>query len=273
LREEKAAWEPVEGQQPKDGQLVNVTVTTIEDGQVADATAQPYEFVMGQGRAIPALEEQIMTLSPGETRDADLRYPEDHPDPARQGTTRQVRITLHGAKTQVLPPLDDAFAREIGDFEDVAALQAVVRTDLEREASRTSENQLREELVTKLAEANGVPAPHSLTHRLMHAYAEAYRVDPGQMEAFEQSFQPVAEAQVRRELIIEAVATAQNLQATEGDLDRKVSELAATRGVDAGKLYASLQQGNRLAELERSLTEDRVFEWLLQQSTVTESAS
>ena len=143
LREEKAAWEAVEGDHPSVGHLVNVTVITLVDGQAPDASAQPYEFVMGQGRALPALEEQIMALSTGQTADVDLRYPDDHPDPARQGTTRRMRITLHGVKRQLLPPLDDAFAREIGEFQDVGALQAAVRTDLEKEAARTAELQLR----------------------------------------------------------------------------------------------------------------------------------
>ena len=52
-----------------------------------------------------------------------------------------------------------------------------------------------------------------------------------------------------------------------------MAELAAARGVEPGKLYASLQQANRLGELERSLTEEKTFSWLLGQSTVTEGAA
>ena len=73
--------------------------------------------------------------------------------------------------------------------------------------------------------------------------------------------------------MLDAGATAQNLHATEQDLDARVAELAGARGVEPGKLYASLQQANRLGELERSLTEEKTFSWLLGQSTVTESAA
>ena len=93
------------------------------------------------------------------------------------------------------------------------------------------------------------------------------------MKRLRRSFQPIAEAQVKRELILDAVATAQNLRATEADIDDRVAKLAAARGVEPGKLYASLQQNHRLGELEHSITEEKVFAWLLQQSTVTEDAA
>src|SRR2546422_611098 len=78
-------------------------------------------------------EERIMTLLPGETTDAEVRFPEDHPDERRRGQTRRVRVTLHDVKRQELPPLDDGFAREVGDFENLEALRAAVRHDLEHE--------------------------------------------------------------------------------------------------------------------------------------------
>ena len=269
VREQKATWSPLDGVQPKPGHLVSVTVTTIEAGKQS-AGAQPYELVLGEGQTIPEVEEQIMALSPGGTADADVRFPEDHPDVARRGETRRVRIALHEVKEQILPALDDAFARELGDFDSVAALRARIEEDLKAEAVRTADQGVRDQLVRTLVEANGVPAPQSLVHRLIHAYAEGYRIEPAQFDTFAASFEPVAQAQVKRELVLDAVSTAQNLRTTEAELDARVAELAAARGVEAGKLYASLQQGKRLGELERTITEEKTFAWLLAQSTVTE---
>lgn len=272
LREQKASWTPLEGVQPKPGHLVSVTVTTLEEGK-APAETQPYGLVLGQGQTIPDVEERIMALTPGQTVDADVRFPDDHPDSARRGESRTVRITLHEVKEQVLPALDDAFARELGDFDSAATLRAKVREDLEAEAVRTADQGVREQLVQKLVEANAVPAPASLVHRLVHAYAEAYQIPQGQFDTFAASFEPVAQTQVRRELTLDAIATAQNLHATEADLDARVAEMAAARGVDAGKLYGALQQGKRLGELERTITEEKTFDWLLAQSTVTEGTA
>ena len=272
LREQRGTWTPLTGVRAKPGNLVTVTVTTLEDG-VEPTPGQPHDLVLGQGQAIPELEEQVMALAPGETTDAEVRFPEDHADESRRGKTRKVRITVHEVKEQVLPDLDDALARELGDFDSLASLTARVREDLESDARRRSDDELNGELLRQIGEANSVPAPPSMVHRLLHAYAESYRVEAAQFETFAKSFESIAQAQVKRELILEAVATAQNLRATEGDLDDRVAKLAASRGIEPGKLYASLQQAKRLGELEHTITEEKVFGWLLQQSTVTEGAA
>jgi trigger factor len=271
LQEQKAAWLPVTGEQPSPGQMVRVEVAPLEDGN--PGTAQPYDLVLGQNQAIPELEERIMALRPGESADSEVRFPDDHPDESRRGQSRRVRVTLHEVKRQELPTLDDAFAREVGDFEDLAALRAAVRQDLEREAAQEADAQVRQALLSQVIEANQVPAPESLVHRLMHGYADMYRIPQEQLAQFEQQFHPVAETQVRRDLALEALVEAQGLRATEAELDARIAQLAEARAVPVAELYGNLQKANRLGELERSITEEKAFAYLLSQSTVDEATS
>lgn len=268
LREQKASWTPLEGSRPKTGQMVTVAVTTV--GDAAPEPSKPYSMVIGKGQAIPDLENLVMGLMPGETAEGDVRFPDDHPDEARRGEARRVSVALHEVKEQVLPPYDDAFAREVGEFESAEALTAVISADLAEEAVRTADQGVREQLIDHLVRANDVPAPPSLVRRLVRAYAQGYGIDAERIDAFAGSFAPIAEAQVRRELVLDSVGSAQNLQATEGDIDARVAALASARGVEPGALYASLQQARRLDELERTITEEKTFAWLLEQSTVTE---
>jgi trigger factor len=270
LREDKAAWLPVEGQKPAPGQLVRVEVAPIEDGQ--PGPAQPYTLVLGERQAIPELEERIMTLLPGESMDTEVRFPEDHPDASRRGQSRRVRLTLHEVKRQDLPPLDDAFAREVGEFENRAALRAAVRADLEREAAREADARVRQALLQQVIEANNVPAPESLVHRVLHGFTHVYKVPEDQRATFEAQLRPVAVAQVQRDLALDALVEAHGLKATEAELDERIARLAAARNLPPGELYSALQQSNRLAELERTLTEEKAFAFLLSQSTVEEES-
>jgi trigger factor len=271
IQEHKAAWIPVEGTKPTPGQMVRVEVAPLENGVAGPA--QPHDLVLGDNQAIPELEERIMTLLPGETAEADVRFPDDHADESRRGQTRRVRITLHEVKRQELPPLDDALAREAGDFESLDALRSAVRQDLEREAAREADSEVRRNLIGQLVDANRVEAPHSLVHRLLHGYAEMYKVPEDQMAGFEQQFHGVAEAQVKRDLALDALVEAHGLRATESELDERINAMASTRGVPAGQVYASLQKANRLQELERSITEEKAFDFLLTQSTVEDVRS
>ena len=271
IQEQKAAWIPVEGVKPTPGQMVRVDVAPIENGVAGPS--QPHDLVLGDNQTIPELEERIMSLLPGETTESEVRFPDDHPDESRRGKTRQVRITLHEVKRQDLPALDDALAREAGDFESLEALRAAVRQDLEREAAREADTGVRRDLIAQLVEANNIEAPHSLVHRLMHGYAEMYKVPEDQLPAFEQQFHQIAETQVKRDLALDALVEAHGLRATEAELDERINTMASARGVPAGQIYASLEKSKRLAELERAITEEKVFAFLLTQSTVEEVKS
>jgi trigger factor len=271
IQEHKAAWIPVEGAKPAPGQMVRVEVAPVENG-VAGA-AQPHDLVLGENQAIPELEERIMSLLPGESTEAEVRFPDDHADESRRGQARQVRIALHEVKRQELPPLDDALAREAGDFESLDALRAAIRSDLEREASREADSEVRQQLLSQIVEANRVEAPHSLVHRLIHGYAEMYKVPEEQLPGFEQQFHQIAETQVKRDLVLDALVETHGLRATEAELDARINGIAEARGAPAGQVYASLQKANRLQELERSITEGKVFDFLIKQSTIEEVKS
>jgi FKBP-type peptidyl-prolyl cis-trans isomerase (trigger factor) len=108
---------------------------------------------------------------------------------------------------------------------------------------------------------------------VVRGYAKAYEIPEAQLESFAAEFRPVAEGQVRRDLALDAVAEANQLYATEADVDARVAELAAARNVTPAQLYASLEKASRLRELEHGVTEEKTFAFLLGQSTVEETAS
>lgn len=266
LREQKAPWAPVSDEKPKPKDLVQVTIAQRENGEVKEP--QPYQLVLGEGRAIPEVEERIMTLLPGETVDATVRFPDDFPEEAKRGQTRDIRVALQEVKRQQLPELSDAFAREVGDFESLDALRKAVRADLEQDALREADSRVRSDLLEQIIAANNVTAPRALVQRALGAFAQAYGVPEDKLEQFAGEFRPIAEAQVRRDLVLDYLVEAHKLAATEAELDARIQEMAAKRGVPAGQLYASLEKNKRLRDLERGMTEEKVFKFLLSQSTV-----
>jgi trigger factor len=266
LRAQKAPWVPVEGERPKPKDMVQVTLAQREGAEVKDA--QPYQLVLGEGRAIPDVEERIMALTPGETVDAIVRFPDDFAEEAKRGQTRDVRITLHEVKRQHLAELNDDFAREVGDFEHLEALRQAIREDLEKDAEREGDARVRAELIEQIVQANRVVAPRALVERALYAYAQAYGIPEDRLQQFATEFRPIAEAQVRRDLVLDWIVEHEKLQATEAELDARIQELAARRDMTAAQLYASLEKAKRLRDVERSLTEEKVFAFLLSQSTV-----
>ena len=266
LRDQRAAWSPVE-QQPAPGDMVTVELATAEDGSEVPEPRE-YRIVLGGGQAIAGIEELIMELTPGQSVERPVRWPEDFPDEAQRGKTKVVRVALKDVKRKSLPEIDDAFAREVGDFESLESLRAAIERDLRDHVTREADAAVRSQLLDEIAAANRFDVPQSWVSQLIDGYMQAYKIPEGERERFATEFRGVAERQVRRDLIIDTIAEREKLSATESDIDKRVAEVASKRNADPGQVYASLQKAGRLKEIEHSITEDKVFAWLLERNTV-----
>ena len=125
----------------------------------------------------------------------------------------------------------------------------------------------------QLIEANGIVAPPSMVDRMLHSLLHAYGVEPDKQDAFNTEFRPIAAAQVKRELLLSGVAEKEGLKASEADVDARIARIAEQRSATPAQIYASLEQAKRLPELTRSLTEEKVFDFLLSKSTISEVKS
>jgi trigger factor len=266
LRDQRASWSPVT-EKPAPADMVTVLLATAEEnGEIPEG--KEYRIVLGGGQAIPGIEELIMRLTPGETVEQTVKWPDDFPDEAQRGTSKPVRVTLQDVKRKALPELDDAFSREVGDFESLDALTSAVRKDLESHAERESDAGVRQQIIDHIVQANAFDVPPSWVNQIVEGYMKAYQVPAEEFERFSAEFKPIAERQVRRDLIIDTISEQEKLKATEADIDARVAEVAEKRKADPGQVYASLQKAGRLQEIERSITEEKVFKWLLERNTV-----
>ncbi|MEO7367359.1 MAG: trigger factor [Gemmatimonadaceae bacterium] len=268
IRDQRATWAPIDGN-PSPGDMVNVEISA---GDKLDTDANSYPIVLGSGQAIPGIEELIMEATPGQTVERPVRWPDDFPDETQRGQTKTVRVKLQDVKRKSAPDLDDAFAREVGDFDSLEALRTAVRSDLVENTSRAADAEVRQKLIDEIIGANPFDVPQSWVRQFAQNYAEAYKIPEEEREKFGTEFRSMAERQIRRDLVVETIAEKESLAASEKDLDDRISEQAEKRGVNPGQLYAQLEKGGRLKEIERSLTEDKVFKWLLEKNEVqTES--
>ena len=266
LREQKGDWAPVEDK-PAPGDMVTVMLSTAEaDGTMPEG--REFRLVLGGGQAIAGIEELIMEAGPGQTIERLVRWPDDFPDESQRGSTKNARVDVTDVKRKSLPALDDAFAREVGDFDTVEALRAAVRVDMAAHAKREADADVRGQLIEKIVEANGFEVPNSWVNQLIEGYMQMYGVPDAEKQRFAVEFRPMAEKQVRRDLIIDTLAERESLVASAADVDARIEEMAKARNVDPGQVYAQLQKAGRLQEIEREITESRVFTWLLERNAI-----
>lgn len=267
MREQKAEWTPIEDK-AAEGDMVTVLLATADaDGSLPEG--KEYRLVLGGGQAIAGIEELIMETGPGATAEKSVRWPDDFPDETQRGVSKLVRVVVKDVKRKALPALDDAFAREIGDFDTLDALRAAVKTDMGEHAKREADADVRGQLIKQIVEANAFDVPKAWVMQLVDGYMQMYGVPEAQKQTFATEFFPMAENQVRRDLIVDTIAEREKLQASASEVDARVEALAKARNADPGQVYAQLQKQGRLSEIEREITEERVFAWLLEKNPVT----
>lgn len=284
VRTERAVLHPVEDDtHPDYGDEVTVEMTDLnaaeEEGEEETEEDRTFRFALGEGQAIPDIEEAIRTLSVGQENEFTVRFPEDFPDPEQAGVEQRLRIRLASFRRREMPELDDDFAKSLGDFEDIAALRVRILEDLRTDAERRSEADLRAQLVKQVVDANPFDVPDSMVQRwidfssgLVDNTGKRRPLTPEQEEQFSQYreiMRPQGEAAVKRMMVVEALAEREGLRATEDDIDARVEELARQHDRTPGDVWLELERSGQLQVLENEIVEDKVFDYLKQQNAVS----
>ncbi len=269
LRQQQALWKPVD-RKPAASDSVEVTITPLEQ-ETSESEGQPYRFTLGEGRAIPDVEAAIMTLDPGSTAEFTVTFPDDFEDEEQRGKSRRLQIELRQVLEQELPTLDDEFAQSLGDFEDLEALREAVAKDLLHHKEQEVEAKLDHEIVESIIQANPFEVPDSMIERYLDALVgpPPEDADPDVVDQAREQARPAAEWGIRRTLIIQRVAEDEGLEATKEDVQERLQQLAKRTGRQPGEVRARMAKSGELRELERRITEEKVFEYLKEQSEIS----
>ncbi|MGH7503627.1 MAG: trigger factor [Longimicrobiales bacterium] len=267
LREQNAVLRPLEDAQPAEGDVVTVEIQRKNDE--AGASPRAYQLTLGQNQALPRIEALIRTLKPGTEGDFDVDLPANPDEPEGATERHELHIHLLDAKHPERPELDDEFARSIGEFDDLATLRERIRTDLEREAGREADRDVRYRLMQNILEANRFEVPASMVEDyLRQLLPDREDADKEKIELIRQQTRPAATDLIRRHLAIERIAETESLRASPAEVDEKLERVAQAVGKNIGHVRAQFQKNGRLSEIENEITEDKVFDYLFTLSTI-----
>jgi trigger factor len=270
LRERQALWKPAE-RPPVAGDSVEVEITPLG----GDEEKQPYAFVLGQGRAIPEVEAAIMTQSPGSTDEFEVGFPDDFEDESKRGTKQRLKIELKQVLEQELPELDDEFAKSVGEFDSLEALSDRIAEDLRQQKEHEVDHQIDRQLIDLIIEANPFEVPDSMIDR----YAEALvgeppeGTDPDLIDKARDEARPAAVWGIKRTLILQRIAEDEGFEATKEEIQERLRGLSKRTGRPVPELRSRLAKSGELRDLERGITEEKVFKYLREQSEIDEGGA
>ena len=236
----------------------------------------------GVRSAFPGLENEVLGLKAGDIKEVNISFPETHFLEDMRGKSAGLRIQVHGIKLKEMPILDDEFAKMIHkDVKNVDELRKAIGEDLIGRLEADSRTYMEKQLSDKLMEANQFDIPESMvkfqammmlqgiSQRLSSQGVKLQDVYPDG-EALRVETMASAEKLVKTTLLIEAIAKANAIEATDEDLDKEIASMAEKYFMTPDAVRKSFEERGSLEEMKFGILERKVYDYIITNSTIVE---
>ncbi|HXQ27168.1 MAG TPA: trigger factor [Candidatus Acidoferrales bacterium] len=287
MRERAATFVPVEGRPAKDGDSVLIKLMGTPAGGGDPVQADNILVHLGAEETLASFTENLRGATPGETKQFESRYPDDYPDPKLAGKTYNFSVDAQAIKEKKLPELNDEFAKdaagEQGGVTTLAELRKKIRENLDAAKDQQQTTQAREKILELLVKQHDFPVPEALIESQMDTRLErvvrslaAQGVDPRAVNVdwvslrHQQRDRSIAD--VKAELLLDRIATAEKIDAADEDVEKEIAHLAEHSGESTTALRARLTKQGALDRMKSKLRSDKTIEWLYRTARIEKTA-
>ena len=251
-REKNARNITVEDRPVKDGDITTLDFEGFVDGVAFEGgKGENYPLTIGSGAFIPGFEEQLVGAEIGKEVEVKVTFPEDYQAENLKGKDAVFKCTIKEIKEKQLPELDDEFAGEVSEFDTLAEYKEDVKTTLTLKKERDAKNAKENAAVDAAVEASEMEIPEAMLEtqqkQMMDEFAQRISMQGLSMQQYfqftgsnyQQMFEqvkPQAEQRIRARLVLEAIAKAENLEATEEEYEKELQNMAEIYQMEVDKV-------------------------------------
>lgn len=241
----------VEDREAQMGDTAEIDFEGFNDGVAFEGgKGENYPLELGSNSFIPGFEEQVAGHKAGEEFDVNVTFPEEY-TPELAGKDAVFKVKINEIKTKELPELDDEFAKDVSEFDTLDELKDDIRKQIsekkENDAKTDFENQLIEQVVDNMEveipecminnRCDEMVQDYSYRLQMQGLDLDTYLSYMGQdREAFKASFIEGAKKQVEASVALTAIIEAENIEATEEEIDAEIAKLAEQYQMDAEQI-------------------------------------
>ncbi|OBB99144.1 trigger factor [Mycobacterium sp. 852002-40037_SCH5390672] len=267
-----------------DGDFVSIDLSATIDGEeVPGAAAEGLSHEVGSGRLIAGLDEALVGLSVDESKEFTAQLATGE----HAGKDAQVTVTVKSIKERELPEPDDEFAQLASEFDTIEELKSNLRDQVGRTKRAQQAENIREAALDTLLEQVEVPLPeaivkaqvdsalHNALHSLDHDEAKLEEVLAQQgksREEFETETRTAAETDVKRQLLLDALADELEVQVGQDDLTERLVATSRQYGIEPQQLLGYLQENNQLPAMFADVRRALAIAEVIRAATVTDTA-
>jgi len=288
LQEQRATFTTIEGSPLGDGDFAQVSLDGKPKDAAAAATPGPAGsnpvhmddilVEIGGAGTMPEFTENLRSASAGDERTFDVHYPQDFSDQRLAGKTFTYTVQIKAVKQKSLPELNDQFAKDLGEFADLAEVRKRIREGMEAEKKQNAEREGKDKLVAELVKRNDFEVPEALVEhqidirldRGLRALAaqgmkteDMKKMDLNRLRAGQRD-QAVQE--VKAALLLEKIAEEEKLEVSDAEIDREVEALAEQSKQTPEAIRSRLTRDGALDRIRNRIRNEKTLDFLYHQS-------
>ena len=210
-----------------------------------------YSLTIGSHSFIDTFEDQLIGKKTGDKVDVNVTFPEEYHEASLKGKPALFKVEIKEVKVKELPNLDDEFASEVSEFDTLKEYKASVKKTLtdrkKAQVKAEKENKVLEKVVENAKVELPAPMVDEQVSQMVNEFAsrlqqqglsiEQYMQMTGmQPQALMDQMRPEAETRIKTRLVLEAVADAEEIKATDKDIDKELEKMAEMYRMEADKL-------------------------------------
>ncbi len=271
LREQYANFVPKNGAADKGDYLLLDFCVLDEEGNTSPEGRRTNQLVMAGHEDSHALfSHALVGKSEGENQKIEIDFPGDYPDESLKGQRVTYMVDIKNVRQKSLPEVDDHFAKQISQTEDLAALRTMIWENLEREINQRADRQVEEDLFRQIIEANPFDIPSSLVEATIQRQIENIRKQgqAGDEMQMAELIRPSAEFAVKREYVIGEVARREGISVTDEDINAKIEEFATQLDKTAEEVRKDFRSRDAMNHLRSLILVEKVVRFLLENNDI-----
>lgn len=231
----------------KKGDTADIDFEGFDNGVAFDGgKGENFDLEIGSGSFVPGFEEQLIGMKAGEEKDIDITFPENY-TPELAGKPVVFHVKVNEVKVKEVPALDDEFAKDVSEFDTLKELKADIKKKLTAERTESAQRAFEDVLMAKVAEGVEADVPHEMVELQAEQMTEGFKqqlasqgipfdqylkmTNTTEADFKSQAYGP-AEQQVKMDLAISAIVKAENLAATDDEVEAEMKKVADRYGMD-----------------------------------------
>jgi trigger factor len=285
LQQNMSQQQPVTEDRPvKENDSVRIDYEGFEGGEPFPETQKTENFTMkiGAGAISKTLDEELIGMKPGEEKEITVNFPEDHFNDKLANHEITFHVKLHEIREEILPEMNDEFAKKLGQYETLDDLKNAIKDNLNDGYNKRVEQELNEQIYKDLIEKTDFELPESMVdyelnniideiEKTLKYYNKSMEEQGMTKEMLAEKHRETAEKKVRRHLILGKIIDQEDMELTDQELEDGFAEMAqaVNQPVEAIKGYYQQNQDN-LDFFKHTLLEKKAIKLIINNSNIEE---